>query len=326
MRTTFRRAAATLLAAGLLATACGGDDADTGSASATADETASDPASATADETASAADVPDGPEIRVGSFNFPESAILANIYGQALERAGFPVQIDTDLGNRELLNPELASGNVDLVPEYVGGALSSGYGGEATGDLDETLERLRAEYEADGIVAFEPAPGEDKDVFVVTQAFADENSLTTISDLAGLDEVSLGGPPECETRETCLVGLRDVYGLDNVTFTPIGEGSVRIASLESGEIDMSLLFSTQPVITEKGFVALEDDQGITPVQNIVPVVSAEVAEAYGDALADVLDRVSEAITTDVLLELNAEVELNARNPDDVASEFLDRIG
>lgn len=324
MRPTIRHAAVTLLAVGLLATGCGSTEPDPGAAPSGSESTA--PEGAVTDP-ASPADRIEGPEIVVGSFNFPESAILANIYGQALERAGYSVDIQTDLGSRELLNPELIAGNVDLIPEYVGGALSSGFGGEPTSDLNETLELLRAEYDAVGIViAGNPAPGEDKDVFVVTQAFSDDNSVTTLSDLASVDEVKLGGPPECESRATCLAGLQDVYGLDNITFTPIGEGSVRIAELEAGSIDMSLLFSTQPVITEKGFVALEDDLGLEPVQNVFPAISQEIADAYGGDLVDFLNDLSARITTAVLLQLNGEVELNAANPDDVASSFLDAEG
>lgn len=302
--------------------ACGGadDTPDEPTAGADADGGAED----VGDD--AAADVPDGPTITVTSFNFAESEILANLYGQALEAAGYPVEYQLNVGNRELLLPELQSGELDLLPEYVGAALSSGFGIDPTSDLDESLALLEEAFAETGVTVLEPTPGEDKDVFVVTRAFAEDNGVTTISDLAGVGDITLAGPPECEERELCYLGLTETYGLDNVAFEAIAEGAVRISSLDAGDVEVITLFSTQPVINERGFVSLEDDMGITPVQNVVPAVSDEVAEAYGQDMVDVLNSVSELITTEVLLELNGQVELEARNADDVAADFLAENG
>lgn len=320
--TRWRRTGAALLAVGLLATACGGgDDPDP-----TDQDTVTPDGEETPDETDAGPDAVDGPAITIGSFNFAESVILAEAYGQALEANGFTVQRNLNLGSRELVFPELESGAISLLPEYVGSALSVGFGGNPSSDLDATLAELTAEFEAIGVSVLEPAPGEDKDVFVVTQEFADEHGVTSLSDLADLDSVTFSGPPECQERDTCYAGLVDTYGLDNVTFQSEQEGSTRIANLEQGNADMTLLFSTQPVITEKGFVVLEDDQGLGSVENIVPVVSTTVLEAYGDELAAVLDSVSALITTEVLLDLNGRVELNAEDPEDVATAFLEENG
>jgi osmoprotectant transport system substrate-binding protein len=300
MKRTTRAVQAAVLGIALLAAACGGSEPDDGAAPV------------------------DGPTITVGSFNFPESVILAEIYAQALEADGYSVERNLNLGARELVFPELENGNLDLLPEYVGSALSVGFGDVegATGDLDATLARLRAEFEAIGVEVLEPAPGEDKNVFVVTGDFAEANGLASISDLTGIDNIVFAGPPECEGRDTCLRGLQEVYGLTNIEFQAVQEGSVRIASLENGDIDLTLLFSTQPVIAEKGFVALEDDEGMVPVENIVPVVTAAVVEAYGSGLSDLLDRVSALITTEILIDLNGRVEIDAEDPADVAAAFL----
>lgn len=265
----------------------------------------------------------DGPTITVASFNFTESTILGEMYAQAMEDAGYPVQRQLNLGSREVINPELFAGDIDLLPEYVGSALTVGFGGEATSDLDESLAALRDAYADEGVQVLEPAPGEDKNVYVVTGDFADSNGVSSISDLADLGELTLGGPPECESRETCYLGLTEgPYTLDNLAFEGIAEGAVRISSLENGQVDVTTLFSTQPVIAESGFVVLDDDQGLTAVENIVPVVSDEIVDAYGDDLTELLNSVSALVTTDALIDLNGRVELDAEAPADVAGEFL----
>ncbi|MBW3665713.1 MAG: ABC transporter substrate-binding protein [Actinobacteria bacterium] len=316
MRTHFRSGVlgAIILAVALIAAACGGSGEDT-----TTQPTGTDQ---TADGTS---DQQDGPTITVASFNFPESVILAEIYGQALEHDGYPVEKRLDLGSRELILPELQSGAIDFLPEYVGSALGVGFGGEPTSDVDQTLQDLQDAYESEGyeVTVLEPSPGEDKNVFVVTEDFANEHDLTSISDLADVDgTISFGGPPECENRDTCLQGLQDTYGLDNIEFQPIQEGSARIASLESGDIDLSLLFSTQPVIDERGFVVLEDDQAMIPAENIVPVVSNEVIDAYGDDLTSLVNEITALIETQTLLDLNGQVELEAEDPSAVAEQWL----
>lgn len=269
----------------------------------------------------------DGPTITVASFNFTESTILAEVYAQALEDAGYPVDRQLNLGSREVINPELFDGEIDLLPEYVGSALTVGFGGEATSDLDATLTALREAYEEEGVRVLEPAPGEDKNVYVVTGSYAEANGLTSISDLDDLGPITLAGPPECESRETCYLGLTEgPYELDDLAFEGIAEGAVRISALENEEVEVTTLFSTQPVIAERGFVALEDDQGLTAVENIVPVVSDEIVAAYGDDLVALLDEVSAAITTEVLIDLNGRVELDAQDPADVAADFLSESG
>ena len=170
-------------------------------------------------------------------------------------------------------------------------------------------------------------PGTFAAIIDVTGDFADSNGVSSISDLAGLGDITLAGPPECESRETCYLGLTEgPYTLDNLAFEGIAEGAVRISSLENGEVEVTTLFSTQPVIAEKGFVALEDDQGLTAVENIVPVVSDEIVDAYGDDLVSLLNEVSALITTEVLIDLNGRVELNAEDAGDVAADFLSENG
>lgn len=268
----------------------------------------------------------DGPTITVASFNFPESTILAEIYAQAMEAEGYEVERQLNLGSRELIFPELEAGTIDFLPEYVGSSLVVGFGLDAPGSTSEAAAALGDAFADLDMTVLEPAPGEDKNVFVVTQAFADANGLSSVADLAGAGDIVLGGPPECENRATCYAGLVDAYGLSNLSFESIAEGSARIAALENGEIDVSLLFSTQPVITEKGFVALDDPEALIAPENIIPVISDEVVEAYGDDLVSLINSISELITTEVLLDLNGRVELENQEPAEVAAAWLAENG
>lgn len=268
------------------------------------------------------ADIPEGPTINVASFNFPESVILAEIYAQAMEDRGFPVERNLNLGSRELIFPEIEGGAINFIPEYLGSAITVGFGETAPNDTDEATLILAELFGEMGVTVLEPAPGQDKNVFVVTGDFADENGVSTVQDLSGLGDVTLGGPPECEERETCYAGLVETYGLDNLQFEAIQEGAARVAALEAGDIQVALLFSTQPVITERGFVALEGTEEIIAPENIIPAVSQEVVDAYGEVFSQLINSISAEITTDVLLDLNGKVELEAQNPDDVARDWL----
>ena len=148
-----RSLALTGLLALTLAACSGGTEPDSGASGSASGSTASEGAAPA-----------DGPTITVASFNFTESEILAEVYAQALEDAGYPVERQLNLGSREVIFPELTSGGIDLLPEYVGSALTVGFGAEATSDLDESVTALREQFEPEGVQVLEPAPGEDKNV------------------------------------------------------------------------------------------------------------------------------------------------------------------
>jgi osmoprotectant transport system substrate-binding protein len=164
------------------------------------------------------ADLPDADlsdvSVRVGSANFAESEITAELYAQALEAAGASVDRQLQFGARETYIPALEAGELDIVPEFVG-TLTTFLGGEATSDLDETLDDGRSLAEERGFTLLEPADADSVNTFVVTSETADEYGLSTVSDLAGVpDPLRLGGPPECPERPFCLLGLIEVYGLE----------------------------------------------------------------------------------------------------------------
>jgi osmoprotectant transport system substrate-binding protein len=266
--------------------------------------------------------------VRIASFEFTESRILAELYGQALEGAGIPVRRLGALASREIVEPALEQGVVDLVPEYTGSALEflNKGAGRATADAEANHRELVAAFAERGIEVLAMAPAQDQNAVAVTRRTAERLGLTKVSDLAPhAGDLVFGGPPECAERPFCLGGLRGLYGLN---FKDVREldaaGPLTIGALEGDEIDVGLLFTTTPQVGPKDFVLLADDKGLQPADNVVPVVRAEVAERHGDELRAALDAVSAKLTTAELTSLLASVELNGRRPEAVARAWLQR--
>jgi osmoprotectant transport system substrate-binding protein len=297
-----------VVALSLLGAACGDDD-DT--------ETGTDDGAA--------ADIPDGPTITVGAQDFGESLILAEIYVGALDDAGYPAEIQTVGGFRDLLFGAFGSGEINLAPDYVASQLEflNDQAGEATSDVDETFAALEPLLAERDLVGLTPSEAVNTNAFVVTQETADDLGITTLSDLAeeGSD-LTLGGPQDCESNPFCIPGLQDVYDLDmSEDFQPLDAGVVP-TSLEEGAIDVGLLFSTDGRIASEGWVLLEDDQGMLAADNVFATVSQDVVDAYGDDFVEVLDAISAALTTDGLIELNERYDVDKDDADDIAADWL----
>lgn len=261
--------------------------------------------------------------ITVGSTDFSEQLIVAEMYRGALEAAGVEAEASYNLGSREIVEPALESGDIDLYPEYVGTALEflNGGAGEATSDTAATAEKLQAAFDDKDITVLEPAEAQDKNAIVVTTETADEHSLEKISDLKDVaGDLVFGGPPECPERPLCLQGLEDTYELDFADFRSLDAGGpLTVAALEDGKIDVALMFSTQGIIAEKGWVVLEDDKGLQPAENLVPVIRND---ATSPEIEEVLNAVSAKLTTEELTELNRRVDVDKEDPEDVAQEWL----
>ena len=284
---------ATLLAMALVAGACGsGDDAD-------------------------------GPTIVVASFNFGESLILGEIYAQVLEDEGYPVERSLGLGSREVVKPALESGEISLVPEYTG-SLGNFLGVTPSADEQATWQAVKDAFEPEGVTLLGYAPAQDKNGFVVTGDTAASYGLGKVSDLLPVASgLVFGGPPECPERPHCLPGLESVYGLIFAEFKPLDVGGpLTVAALLSGDIDVGVLFTTDGVIAAKGLVLLDDDRGLNPAENIVPAVRLDIVDAYGDDLVELLDKVSAAITTPELTEMNRRAGIDQEDPADIAAEWL----
>jgi len=267
-----------------------------------------------------------GVVITVGSFDFPESVLLAEIYGQALAAARFPVRILPNLGPREVVDSALMDGLLQVVPEYAGSALEFFTLGRlsATSDAGAVHRALAGSVAGRGLVAARPALAQDANAIVVTAATAARYRLRSIADLARVAPgLTFGGPPECPGRAYCLPGLKRVYGLRFKAFLPLDAGGpLTLQALEAGYIGVALLFTTDPNIPARHLVALADDRRLQPAENITPLVRRDAIARYGPRLLAVLNRVSARLDTSTLRALDTRVELKRQPPRRVASSWL----
>lgn len=304
------------------------DGADTTAADTGTETTAAETGTETTAADSGGGDVPDGPTITIGAQDFGESAILAELYGQALENAGYPVDIQALGGFRDLVFTAFESGDINFTLEYAASALEflNEFAGEASSDIDATAELLQEQLDALGLVAFEPAEAIDSNAFVVTQETADELGLENVSDLT--DDLTLGGPPDCPENASCIPGLQSVYDIDlSGNFVPLdGGGPLTVAALQGGEIDVAILFSTSGVIADEGWVVLNDDQGLINADNIIPVGTQELVDVYGDAFVGLVDSISAALTTGGLTDLNRRFEIELEDADAIAAAWLESEG
>ena len=267
-----------------------------------------------------------GGPITIGAVTFAENQIVAEMYAQVLEDAGYKVERRFNFQRREELYPDLREGTVDVAPEYLASLLTF-LQPEAVGESDagENASALEGPLEDDGLELLEPASANDTNAFVVTAKTAKNYGLETVSDLKVHGQhLTFGGPPECPERRFCLQGLSEVYGVSFKQFKALDAGGpLTIAALGSGQIDVGLMFSTSGVIAERGWVLLEDDKDLQAADNITPLIRSEVLE---DDIAELLDEVSARLTTQKMTELNGRVE--GRNEDfrDVALDFLTKEG
>ncbi len=309
---------------GIVVSACGGAVSPS---PATAAPTGQPTAAATGAVTA----VPQAAKVSltIASFNFAESQILAELYGQALEADGHTVQYKHKLGNREIVMPALEKGDIHLVPEYLATSLAFvTKAADKVGDPAQALPKYRDALKPKSIAALDFAPAIDTNAFVVTKATAQKLNLKKMSDLAAVaKQLTLGAPPECPQRAFCLQGLKTTYGIEFKEFKPLDAGGpLTVAAVESGQVDVGLLFSTDAQISAKGFVLLDDDKKLQAADNVIPIVRQEILDKGGSAFSTRLNDISKKITTDKLTALNAKVSIDKKDPRDVAKEFLKAEG
>jgi osmoprotectant transport system substrate-binding protein len=265
----------------------------------------------------------------VASFNFPESELLAAIYGLALRHAGIPVQFRLDLGPRELVEPALEEGLVGLVPEYLGTALTSIEPHPSVTMTDPAAVRaaLARAFAAWHVAVLTPAPAQDQNGVAVTHGTAARLHLRTLSDLRrAAGGLALGGPPECPARPFCLPGLRSVYGLRFARFLPFGTEAERVTALKDGVVNAAVLFTTDGNLADGSLVLLVDNRHLQPAEHVVPVVTAQVLARYGKRLTTAVNAVSARLTSAGLLFLNWRVEVAGHRVLPEAQAWLERHG
>jgi osmoprotectant transport system substrate-binding protein len=324
MRPLIHALAAAVAAVALVA--CGSDD---NKSSSTPEKTAA-PASTPADTGAIAKnDANSSISLKIGSKNFTEQKILGEIYAQGLAAAGYNTTTDLNLGDEQTALKAVKSGQIDAYPEYTGTALLSFFKTPADKlptDPMEAYNLAKGDFEKDGLTAFPPTPFTDSNEVAVTKATADKYGLKNISDLSSVaDKLVLYGTPECRQRLDCLLGLEKTYGLKFKKFVPVAPDQ-RHEVLQSGRADVSIVFTTDPQIKRNGEVLLEDDKGMFPPYNSTLVMKQETATKAGADLAKVLDQLQKPLTDDAMQELDARVDLDKKDPAEVAKEYLSETG
>ncbi|MFD9880943.1 ABC transporter substrate-binding protein [Streptomyces alboflavus] len=272
----------------------------------------------------------DSKHLVVGSAGFTESDLLAQMYALLLDKAGYDTEI-LSVANRELYEPALESGQIDVVPEYAAtfadwlNAKVNGADAKPVGspDLDATMKALRKLAAPRGLTVLDPGRAVDQNAFAVTAAYAREHHLKSLSDLgkSGL-KVRLAAGDECVQRPYCEPGLKKVYGIDITGVDPKGVGTTQAKkAVQSGQDQMVLTTTTDATLDEFGLVLLTDDKNLQNADYIVPVVNRSRAGSKGVSRA--LARLNTVLTTADLADLNRQVDSWRRLPEDVAKKYLE---
>ena len=254
----------------------------------------------------------------VGSQDYYSNEIIAEVYAQALEGAGYTVDRQMRIGQREVYMPELEAGSIDVFPEYTGNLLQYLDSEASARSSDEVYAALTAAL-PQGLRALDQAPATDQDSYVVTSDFAAEHSLTSIGDLAGAGPLTLGGNSELETRPYGPAGLSQAYGV-TVSFTPIEDsgGPLTVKALKDGDIQLANIYSSDPALADGTLTVLKDPKGLFLASHVVPLASSRVNE---DATA-VINRVSEALDEQDLIEMNRESTVEQKSASQIAHDWL----
>jgi osmoprotectant transport system substrate-binding protein len=257
---------------------------------------------------------------------FAENQIVAEMYAQVLEHAGYTVERELDLRSREISQNALEAGFIDVKPEYLSSLLlfldpNAEASADAADVAGQTAELLRSQ----GLTLLAPSAAEDTNQFVANAETALRFDLTTVSSLAPVaDQLTFGGPPECPQRPLCLPGLHEVYGVLFDDFTPLDAGGpLTVDALRRDEVQIGLLFSTDPSIEQNGFVPLVDDRHLQDAENITPVIRSEMLNGEVRAL---LDAVSARLSTGKVTKLVGRVVIEGQDVAAVANGFLTANG
>ena len=265
----------------------------------------------------------DAKTIVVGvSGAFAENQLVAEMYAQVLEHAGFGVQREFSLRSREVSETALESGQIDLKPEYLSSLLLFlDASAEASSNPVDVARQDAGLLRPKGVSVLTPSAAQDTNEFVTNAKTARAYRLTTLSSLADVAAgLTIGAPPECPQRTLCMPGLRDSYGIVFDDFVPLDAGGpLTVDALTRDEVQIGLLFSTDPRIEANGLVPLLDDRHLQNAENITPVIRTD---KLNDEVRQLLDAVSARLSTDAVRDLVGEVVIDGRDAAAVARDFL----
>jgi len=271
------------------------------------------------------------PDVIVGSTNFYEQVTLGELYAQILEANGYKVTRKFNLGTREIVQPALQSGQIQVLAEYVATLVKFlDKNVDPTGDKAQATKVLQDLLKAKSLTVLDAADATDQNGFVVTKETAAKFNLKKVSDLTPIaGQLVLGGPPECPspTRPYCIIGLKDTYGIVFKDFKPLDAGGpLTVAALEGKQVDVGLLFTSDPGITAKGFVLLDDDKKLQRADNIAPVVRDDLLAKDNGDIKKLLNSISAKLSLAELVDLNKQVVVDKKDSKDVASAWLKKQG
>jgi osmoprotectant transport system substrate-binding protein len=261
--------------------------------------------------------------LRIGTKNFAEQFLLGELYKQALEAKGFPVELKENIGSSEIIHQALTDGALDMYPEYVGVLLSE------VANVRRRPASPTAAYKAaqafeqkNGFMLLGMTPFSDANALAVKPAYARRHHVRDIADLAKVPgRVRIGAPPEFRTRFEGLVGLESRYGLRNATATPMAIGS-QYTALDSGRVDVATVFTTDGQLADGRYVILGDPRGVFGTQHVAPIISRKALQSHGPRVRAVIDAVSKQLTASAMQRMNGAVQLRGRASAAVADEFL----
>ncbi|WP_341946844.1 ABC transporter substrate-binding protein [Microbacterium sp. LWH11-1.2] len=259
----------------------------------------------------------DSETIVVGSQGYYSNEIIAEIYAQALEGAGFTVEKKLNIGQRDAYMPEVESGEIDVFPEYTGSLLE--YLSEDDVDVTspEDVYSALTETLPEGLTALDYAEASDQDTYTVLKSFAEANNLKTIEDLKNVtSQVTIGAPPEFEQRPYNPAAAKEVYGVD-LAFS--ATGPTTLESLLAGEIQVADIYTADPAFETEDIVALEDPKNLIISSNVVPIVASDIA----DKVSEVLNAISAKLTAEELVSLNVLSTVEQQSSADIAKKWLE---
>jgi osmoprotectant transport system substrate-binding protein len=313
MSTRFTRLLILLLAPAVLAAAvgCGGDDSSSSSAGSGSSSSSEQPGKGK-------------PAVTIGTKDFTEEFVLGELYKQALEAKGYKVNLKKNIGATEITDKALTSKQIDAYPEYSGESTATVFGiNKIYPSPEATVAEAKSKYEERGQVVSNPTPFEDVDALAVSKAYGEKNGLTSLEDLKKLPSFTVGARPEFKNRQVGLKGMQDVYGIKNAKFKQLALG-LQYKALDKSDVDTANVFSTDAQLASGKYTVLKDPKGVFGFQNVLFVINKDKYDALGGTqFMDVVNKVNTLLTAEAMRSMNSAVDIDKRDPAEVAKAFLE---